>query len=180
LQRVSDAKCFSAWVVSFDEHSVVVDVAALEGLDVGEKFHSQISGPDACAMFEGELRRVEGTNLAFEILSRIQARPPYEDVRVRSDLEGIARVQDDSFSVCVEDVSAGGLGFLSQRPLERWTWVTVVVKTAYGSAKVEGQVRYFKPIKNGEWAYRIGVQAPEMKHSLPLFGIRCSKIADAA
>lgn len=180
LQRFSDARCFSAWVVSFDEHSVVVEVAALEGLEVGDKFLFQISGMDACAMFEAELTKEEGAQLAFQVLSRIHVRPPYEDARIRTNLEGVVHMGDADFEIRVEDVSAGGIGFLAEQPLEPWTTVSVLVKTEYGDAQVEGEVRYCKPVEVGKWRHRIGLRAPGMKHSLPLFGIRCSKASEAA
>ena len=177
MQRYADAKCFSAWVLSFDERTVVVEVSALEGLDVGETFLFQISGLDACATFQAELTRMDGPNLVFKILTPVQLRPPYEDARIRRDLEGSIRLGDDIVPVCVEDVSTGGMGILSEHPLERWRTVTVLVKTDYGGAKVEGQVRYCKPVQDGKWRYRIGLASPAMKDSLPLFGVHLPNAA---
>ena len=177
MQRYADAKCFSAWVISLDERCVVVEVAALEGLDVGETFLFQISGLDACATFQAELKRMEGPNLGFQILTPIQMRPPYEDARIRQDLAGTVRVGDEVFPVCVEDVSAGGMGLLSEQPLDRWRTVTVLVKTVYGGASIEGQVRYCKAVENGKWRFRIGLSAPDMRASLPLFGVRVPRAA---
>lgn len=161
LQRFSDARCFAAWVVSFDEHSVTVEVQGLEGLDMGDRFLFQVSGFDACATFEAVLKKMAGKELSFRIASPIQARPQYEDARIRTDLEGLGRVGDDPFRVRVKDVSASGMGLLSERRLDRWQTISVVVKTACGAAKVEGQVRYCKELKDGDWPYRIGIHARE-------------------
>src|SRR5208283_2219028 len=129
LQRYADAKCFSAWVVSFDERSVAVEVPAAEGLDVGEKFLFQISGLEASAKFEAELKEIQGTKLCFRIRSRIQVRPPYENARVRTSLDASVHVGDVTFEVSVADVSAGGMALLSEQPLDRGASVGVSVKT---------------------------------------------------
>ena len=177
MQRYADAKCFSAWVISFDERSIVVEVSALKGLDVGESFLFQVSGLDACATFQAELKRMEGPNLCFQIMSPITMRPPYEDARIRLDLEATVRVGEEAFVVCIEDVSAGGIGLLSEQPLDRWRTVDVLVKTDNGGANVEGQVRYCKAVVDGKWRFRIGLFAPEMRASLPLFGVRVPNAA---
>jgi hypothetical protein len=180
MQRFSDSKCFNAWVVSFDEHSIIVEVTALEALDVGDKFLFQISGMDSSAMFEGRLAKIDGLSLTCEVLSRVQVRPPYEEARVRTDLEGVVHNEGKVGEIRVEDVSVGGIGFVCGEPLTPWSTVHILVKTAYGGAQIEGQVRYCKPIEGDKWHFRVGLHAPSMKDSLPLFGIRCTKAADAA
>jgi hypothetical protein len=151
MQRYSDARCFSAWVVSLDEHSIVVEVPDLRGLDVGDKFLFQVSAMVGCVMFEAQLKKMDGTSLCFQILSPIKLRPPYEDARIRTSYEGVARLAEDAFRVWIDDVSASGMGLLSERSLERWQTICVVAKTAYGGAKVEGQVCYCKPLSVGDW-----------------------------
>jgi len=175
MQRYADAKCFNAWVVSLDETAVVVEVSALQGLDMGETFLFQVSGLDSCATFQADLKRMEGPNLRFQIVTPIQMRPPYEDARVRQNVEGTVRSGDDAFKVCIEDVSAGGMGLLSEEPLDRWKAVVVLAKTAFGGACVDGQVRYCKHVQVGAWRYRIGLAVPDMRASLPLFGVRIPK-----
>lgn len=175
MQRYADAKCFNAWVVALEDTAVVVEVSALQGLDVGETFLFQVSGLDACATFQAELKRMEGPNLRFQITTPILMRPPYEDARVRQNLEGTVRSGDEAFKVCIEDVSAGGMGLLSEEPIDRWKPIVVLAKTEYGGAKVDGQVRYCKPVQVGNWRFRIGMSAPAMRESLPLFGVRVPK-----
>lgn len=160
MQRFPDAKTYSAWLVSFDRQSLVVEVPPGDVPAVGERFLFQISGVEAAANFEGQLKTVEGTHLSFKILSRIQVRPPYENARVRTSLDGVVLAGDDTLQVCVADVSAGGLAVLSEQPLECGTAVTVFVETEYGEAQVDGHVRYCKPIRQDNWRYRIGLQAP--------------------
>jgi hypothetical protein len=177
MQRFADAKCFNAWVLSMDQQSVVVEVSALEGLDMGEVFLFQVSGVECCATFQAKLKTMDGPNLVFQITSPVQTSPPYECARMRTNTEGTLRQGDETYPVLIEDVSVGGMGLLTDARVERWQKVTVLAKTAYGGVKVEGQVRYCKPVQDPKWSFRIGLAVPEMAETLPLFGIRISPAA---
>ena len=177
MQRYADAKCFNAWVVSMDQRAVVVEVTALEGLDTGEAFLFQVSGVEACATFQAQLKKMDGPNLVFDITSPVQMGRPYECARMRTSIDGTLRQGDEAHPVFIEDVSVGGMGLLTNVRLERWHNVVVLAKTEFGGVKVEGQVRYCRVVQDGKWSYRAGLSIPDMADALPLFGIRIAPAA---
>jgi hypothetical protein len=169
MQRYADAKCFNAWVVSLSRQALVVEVRTLKGLCTGDTFFVEVSGFEVSAAFQADLKDIDGAYLHFQLLTPIHVRPPYENARVRLDLDGLARADDRTVKVRVEDASAQGVGLLSEEPLGCNQPVAITIKTPHGAVNMDGVVLYCRRVKIGNWSYRSGLAAQKMKESLPLF-----------
>jgi hypothetical protein len=81
LQRVTDAKFFSAWVRSMSDENIVLDIAVTEWFSPGTKFFLTVSGIDSTALFQAEVTQQANGILQLRITSEIKFAKPVEEAR---------------------------------------------------------------------------------------------------
>ncbi len=164
LQRLSDQRIFSAWVVTLDDQEIEISSNEPIPLSPGQRFLFQIQGPDEDAY-------VLANNTAasrFEVTSSIQLRPASQKHRKALDaLKATLAYDGKDCDVLVADGSAGGIGVLSWEELKKGSTVEILIQLQPLQARFTCEVRHCRPEPQSIGAYRIGLvfQNPDQSTS---------------
>ena len=163
MQRLSDAKLFSGWVSSISKRHAIVQVSTILEVSAGDRFRFEVVGKGATALFEGRLEMASGTILVFGVTTSIRAFPSKEDARARTRclsalvyrLAGSEskEISGDAIEAQVVDISANGVGLLSQIQFAKGDRLHLEIDQA--RARCEGEVRY---CRSEEVGFRIGIR----------------------
>jgi hypothetical protein len=158
LQRLSDAKFFSGWVIELTAETVLIKINGEPELKVGDRFAAEIHGATHVARGTIELTDPNASATRFQITAAMQYATVTEQARFLVDgVTCLIFVDGREIAAEVIDYSAKGLGFRSLRPLYPGTDVEMVVTSGTLSASVDGQIRHCRLDPDAPGRYRGGV-----------------------
>lgn len=159
MQRLSDAKLFSGWVVSMSPYEVVVRVNDQNFTKLDDRIFVQAFGDKVTGTFTGRVvsTRNQTVTLAFETsLKTIKAN---EELRLKTDLM-LGEIDAAGFKLEFQlvDISSSGLGVITKLPLVKGGTVRFSVMVDGSELASEAEVRYCRPIESDQGQFRVGLK----------------------
>ncbi len=163
LQRLSDAKIFSGWVSTINDHEAVLRINGENNLRVEDQLFVQAFGDGVTAQFTGLVERAHCQTVTLSYASAIKAIPTKEEVRLKTSLI-LGEIDASGFKLefQVVDVSRGGIGIVTKLPLVKGAVVSVAIHEHIAELQCTAEVRYCRPIEGDEGAFRAGLRLNEL------------------
>lgn len=188
FQRITDASVNYGWLTRVEELSLTVTSDSEDCLEQGERFLFEVVGGGCRALFHAKLRefggigeplateeaeptegegqpvvKVANAELRFSIESQVLFTKSDESPRRLADgMRLTLQDGDQEIEADVIDMSVGGIGIATDKPLHRGAIVMLRLDSPSGEIEGAGEVRYCKQAKGGERGYRIGLKFTEL------------------
>jgi hypothetical protein len=164
LCRHKDARFINGWVQYFRGDSLLVQTEEGAGCEPGDAMYLEAYGPKvkgsagailvAVGLPEGEASGSAKLSLRLNEPLKVSTHNEASRVLV-SGMEAQVSAAGSTFNAKVRDVSANGVGLLTDQELAKDSEITIVLNTAMGPIKATGKVRHVRKSSEG---FRTGVE----------------------
>ncbi len=159
LQRLSDSKFFTGWILAQGEGQIRLHLSSAQGLIDGDKVNVEVFLEKRVASFPSSVVALEESGAILSLPSLIRYRPSEENGRIRvQNVYGVLEVEGESLPITFVDLSTQGIGAVGGRALPRGTQGTLNIQSPHGEMHAHVEVRYCKAMTGGT-RYRLGLSA---------------------
>lgn len=159
LQRVSDLRFATGWLVRIDQNSAIVKINETSNWSAGDELFIQAHGAGECLSFGCRVLSVSGEVISLRING--QAKVSSSNEKTRHLAVGMqCHVKLGWFQADMEviDVSDTGIGIKTPVQVQKGESADLTLQTHFGEVMAKGIAKYCRKLPGNTEAFRIGFE----------------------
>lgn len=159
LQRISDMRFATGWILRVDSGSVIVQVNESSNWGTGDEMFIQAYGVDECLSIGGQTIIVAGDLITVRISGNAKVSASSEKTRhLAGNMQCHLKLGWFQADTEVIDISDSGIGIKTTVPVQKGESAELTIRTHFGEVVANGVAKYSRKLPGPSEAFRIGFE----------------------